>query len=111
MLLEFFEFTPFAKTQSVPTMLTSENEDKSMNFSCCRGTADNPKPPASCYYTVFHEGKVKVKETNEDINIPANIKNIVFDNCSLLFKTSPSSLPRELSVNSCCLGSPQGHQQ
>jgi len=69
MLLEFFEFTPFAETQSVPTMLTSENEDKTINFSCCRGTPEKPAPPASCYYTVFHEGKVKVKETNEVLNM------------------------------------------
>lgn len=69
-LLEFWKFTPFAETHSVPTMLSSVNEDGSINFSYCRGTPEFPdRSTESYYYTIHHDGKILVKETNEVLNM------------------------------------------
>ncbi len=69
LLLKFFELTPFAKEEAIPIMQTSTNEDKTVNFSYSRGSKGNPLPPVSCFYTVLHDGKVKVKDKNEVLNL------------------------------------------
>ena len=69
LLLKFWEFTPFYEKETIPIVLVSKGEDNSVNFSYSRGTKDNPLPPASCFYSIFDDGKVKVKETNEVLNL------------------------------------------
>ena len=43
--------------------MSSENDDKTINFSYSNGLK------TSCFYTIQHNGEVTVKDTNEILNL------------------------------------------
>ncbi len=69
-LLEFWELTSFSATYNIPTLIASENEDGTMNFSVCKGTSESPdRSRESYFYTIHHDGKVIAEESNEVLNM------------------------------------------
>ena len=59
----FWECTPFINKEKEPFIMSSENDDKTINFSYSNGLK------TSCFYTIQHNGEVTVKDTNEILNL------------------------------------------
>ena len=59
----FWECTPFINAEKEPFIMSSENDDKTINFSYSNGLK------TSCFYTIQHNGEVTVKDTNEILNL------------------------------------------
>ena len=59
----FWECTPFINEEKEPFIMSSENDDKTINFSYSNGLK------TSCFYTIQHNGEVTVKDTNEILNL------------------------------------------
>lgn len=71
LLSKFWEFTPFSESNPLPTMLCSKNEDGTLNFSYCPKPLEEESPPSkvSCLYIIQHDGKVKVEESKEVLDL------------------------------------------
>ena len=69
-VLDIWALTPFASSNPVPIMLSSENEDGTINISYCIGTPDKPdRSKESYFYSIDHNGTVSVMESNEILNL------------------------------------------
>ena len=69
--LLYWECTPFSKDHPIPTILVSNNDDGTANFSYIDGKLEDPESVkgCSCWYTVDHDGMAHVKEFNEVLNL------------------------------------------
>ena len=71
LLLCYWECTPFSKEHPIPTILVSNNDDGTANFSYIDGKLEDLESVkgCSCWYTVDHDGMAHVKEFNEVLNL------------------------------------------
>ena len=70
-LLDYWQCTPFVNNHSIPQLLISHNDNRTVNVSYIDGKLDdlNSVKGCSCYYTIDHEGIAHVKEFNEVLDL------------------------------------------